>query len=74
MEKSENIFVRVFRFYRDGFRDMTWGRTLWLLVLLKLVLLFAVLRLFFFRPTMSGMTEGEKSEFVARTLLQQEEP
>ena len=53
---------------------MTWGRTLWLLVLLKLVLLFAVLRLFFFRPTMSGMTEGEKSEFVARTLLQQEEP
>ncbi len=36
----------VWRFYRDGFRSMTWGRTLWLLVLLKLFVIFFVLRLF----------------------------
>ena len=34
--------------YRDGFRQMTVGRTLWLVVILKLVVLFFVVKLFFF--------------------------
>ena len=41
--------VRVFRFYYDGFRSMTsTGRTLWMLIILKVIILFAVLKLFFF--------------------------
>ena len=39
---------RIFRFYRDGFRSMTWGRKLWGIILIKLFILFAILRLFFF--------------------------
>ena len=39
---------RVFNFYRDGFRRMTVGRTLWKIILIKLVFMFAVLKLFFF--------------------------
>ena len=35
-------------FYRDGFRAMTVGKTLWILVLIKLFIIFAVLRVFFF--------------------------
>ncbi len=38
----------VCRFYRDGFREMTTGRTLWLIIIIKLVLIFAVMKLFFF--------------------------
>ena len=40
--------ISIWRFYRDGFRQMTWGRVLWLIILLKLFVLFVVLRLFFF--------------------------
>lgn len=34
--------------YRDGFRQMTVGRTLWAVVILKLLVLFLVVKLFFF--------------------------
>ena len=60
---------RIWEFYRDGFRNMTWGRLLWWLILLKVFILFAVLRLFFFRPAMSGLTDEEKSNRVAEQLL-----
>ena len=39
---------RVFSFYYQGFRNMTWGRKLWGIILIKLFIMFAVLRLFFF--------------------------
>ncbi|MDE5705978.1 DUF4492 domain-containing protein [Muribaculum sp.] len=40
--------ARIYRFYRDGFRNMTVGRYLWVLILVKLFILFFVFRLFFF--------------------------
>lgn len=39
---------RIFAFYKDGFRSMILGRTLWKIILIKLFLLFAVLKIFFF--------------------------
>ena len=39
---------RVFKFYRDGFHSMTLGRTLWKIILIKLIVMFAVLKVFFF--------------------------
>lgn len=59
---------KVVNFYVDGFRNMTWGRTLWVLVLLKVFILFAVLRVFFFRPAMAGKTDAQKSDIVAEQL------
>ncbi|MBM9604986.1 DUF4492 domain-containing protein [Desulfopila inferna] len=35
-------------FYVDGFRRMTLGKTLWKIILLKLIVMFAILKLFFF--------------------------
>ena len=63
------VFGKVWRFYRDGFRQMTWGRTLWVLIFLKLIILFAILRVFFFRPAMAGMTPEQKSELVGKQLV-----
>lgn len=34
--------------YVDGFRNMTVGRSLWLLIIIKCVILFGVLKLVFF--------------------------
>ena len=54
--------------YRDGFRNMTWGKPLVWLIILKLIILFAILRVFFFRPAMAGMSEEQKSEAVSERL------
>lgn len=40
--------VKVFSFYRDGFKNMTVGKTLWKIIFIKLLVMFAVLKLFFF--------------------------
>ena len=40
--------MRVYRFYRDGFRSMTVGRYLWAMILIKLFILFFIFKLFFF--------------------------
>ena len=39
---------KIIKFYLDGFKEMTWGRTLWAIILIKLFVLFFVLKLFFF--------------------------
>lgn len=56
--------------YRDGFRNMTWGKPLVWLILLKLFILFAILRVFFFKPAMKGLTDQQKSEAVGEVLTQ----
>lgn len=63
-------FSSVWRFYRDGFRNMTWGRTLWALIILKVIILFGVLRVFFFKPAMAGKSEDEKIEIVGASLTE----
>ncbi len=58
----------IWNFYVDGFKNMTWGKPLWILIFLKVIILFAVLRVFFFKPAMSGLTDKEKSEQVGNHL------
>ena len=61
------ILGRVVRFYVDGFRSMTLGRTLWGIILLKLFIMFAVLKVFFFPSYLKGEPE-EKGAQVATEL------
>jgi uncharacterized membrane protein len=61
--------VSIWRFYVDGFRNMTWGRPLWVLIFLKVIVLFLVLRMFFFEPVLSGKTDAEKSDHVGQELI-----
>ena len=65
-----NRIRTIFNFYIEGFRNMTWGRSLWIVIFLKLFILFFVLRLFFFKPVLSGKTESEKSDFVGGSLVE----
>lgn len=61
---------KVWELYRDGFRQMTWGRPLWALIILKVIILFLVLRMFFFKPAMAGMTDEQRSEQVGTHLIE----
>ncbi|MBR5034070.1 MAG: DUF4492 domain-containing protein [Bacteroidales bacterium] len=73
MGSSQRKSPSLFGLYREGFRNMTWGKPLVWLIVLKLVILFAVLRVFFFRPAMAGMTEEQKIEAVSDRLTATEE-
>ena len=64
----KKIILSIWNFYADGFKNMTWGKPLWVLIILKAVILFLVLRMFFFRPAMAGKTDEEKSEYVGTQL------
>lgn len=61
--------ISIYNFYANGFRNMTWGRQLWWLILLKVFILFAVLRVFFFKPTLAGKSDKEKIEHVSKQLI-----
>lgn len=62
------LLKKVWLFYRDGSKNQTWGRPLIWLVVLKFFILFAILRVFFFRPVLGGKTDAEKSETVGENL------
>ena len=66
-----NTLHSIWKFYADGFRNMTWGRPLWGLIFLKIVILFFILRLFFFQPALSGKTEEQKIDHVGNQLTQE---
>ncbi|MCR4825055.1 MAG: DUF4492 domain-containing protein [Bacteroidales bacterium] len=70
MRSLSSILGSVWRFYRDAFKNMTWGRPLVWLILLKVFILFAILRVFFFKPAMAGMSDEQKSEQVGDRLTQ----
>ncbi|MDR2627159.1 MAG: DUF4492 domain-containing protein [Dysgonamonadaceae bacterium] len=57
--------------YIDGFRQMTWGRTLWIIILLKVFIMFAVLKVFFFPDFLTTFykTDRERSEHVSGELI-----
>ena len=69
MKAAFRFLNNVFNFYMEGFRNMTWGRTLWVIILLKLFIMFAILRIFFFQPVLSGKTDIEKQDIVAKELM-----
>ena len=65
--KKESAFIRIYRFYLEGFREMKLGKTLWLIILV----MFFILRLFFF-PNYLGQfdSDSEKENHVSNELIQ----
>ncbi|MDR3245717.1 MAG: DUF4492 domain-containing protein [Prevotellaceae bacterium] len=65
-----NVFKRVFLFYYDGFKEMTVGKVLWAIILIKLAIMFLVLKLFFFPNFLKTNfeTEDERINYVIQEL------
>ena len=59
---------KIWSFYYEGFREMTIGKTLWVIILVKLFIMFAILRVFFFQPTLTG-SDDEKADRVRDNLI-----
>ena len=67
----KNTLLSVWNFYLEGFRSMTLGRTLWIIILLKLFIMFFILKLFFF-PDFP--TDADKGTYVGNELIQRALP
>ena len=63
-----NAVTRIYRFYRDGFREMRVGRTLWAIILVKLFIMFAILKLFFFRDPLAGQSESQRADAIMENI------
>jgi len=76
MEKTDtkpaSPLTRIYRFYRDGFAQMTLGRTLWKIIFIKLFIMFAVLKFFFFPDFLATKfpTDRQRADFVMEQLTQ----
>ena len=42
------MWKKIWLFYYDGFKTMTVGKTLWWIIIIKIIILFLILRLFLF--------------------------
>jgi len=64
------ILKDIFSFYYDGFRSMTIGRTLWVLIIVKLIVLFLVMKLLFFPDILQRNFDNdeERATHVRREL------
>lgn len=75
MNGLRNIMRRTYDLYADGFRQMTIGRTLWTVIIIKLVIIFAVLKIFFFPDFLkTNAKDGQEADFVATEMLDRNTP
>ncbi|WP_149714935.1 DUF4492 domain-containing protein [Campylobacter concisus] len=69
----KNCLKNIASLYVDGFKNMKIGKKLWLLIIIKLIIMFGILKVFIFDETLNTkfQTEEEKSEFVIRNLIKE---
>ena len=71
----QNSFLHmVFDLYYDGFRSMRLGRTLWAIILIKLFIIFVVLKIFFFPNFLKQNAKGDEAGYVATELTERAIP
>ena len=67
--KKDGFLYRVYDLYADGFRNMTLGKTLWTVILIKLFVIFVVLKIFFFPNFLKQNAKGDEAGYVASELI-----
>lgn len=66
----KDFFNEAFHLYYDGFRNMTLGKTLWTIIIIKLFIMFAILKVFFFPDFLKhNSQEGREADFVSTEII-----
>ncbi len=62
---------KIYRFYAEGFKQMTVGKKLWMIIIIKLIILFLILKVFFFPDFIKSHTpdDGDGSDVVRGEIL-----
>ena len=66
-------FENIFRFYTEGFKNMTVGKTLWKIIAIKIILFFVVIKLLFFPNFLKENfeTDEQRSEHILKQITLQ---
>ncbi len=69
--RGNNWLQRVWYFYVDGFKAMTLGRTLWLIIAIKVIVFFVILRFIFFPDFLAtkASTDEQKAQYVRQQMV-----
>lgn len=67
----KKTLAKIWDLYVDGFRNMTIGKTLWLLIFIKLFIMFCILRVFFFPNFLNTVTDddSQKDDYVSSQII-----
>lgn len=74
--KRTTVVGRIWRFYVDGFRSMSkMSKRLWVIILIKLFIMFAILRVFFFPNFLAQQadTDEGRADYVREQLVRDRE-
>lgn len=65
------MFKKLYLFYKEGFSNMTVGKTLWMIALIKLFIMFGILKVFFFPNQLKTNYDNDRdrSEHVINQLI-----
>jgi hypothetical protein len=65
-----NTLKKIFSFYYQGFKNMTWGKTVWVVILIKPFIFFFIMKIFFFPNILQKnfSTDEERSAHVLENL------
>ncbi|MFZ4401846.1 MAG: DUF4492 domain-containing protein [Bacteroidales bacterium] len=63
-------FKKVYLFYYNGFQSMTVGKKLWIIIFIKLFIMFAILKILFFPDFLKKNfhSDKERSNYVLEQL------
>ena len=60
---------RIFDFYRQGFSNMDIGKTLWMVIIVKLVVIFAIVKLHFMPDVLDQKaSDNDKDEYISTRI------
>ena len=60
---------RIFDFYRQGFSNMDIGKTLWMVIIVKLVVIFAIVKLLFMPDVLyQKASDNDKAEYISTRI------
>lgn len=71
MTQTMSTILNVFKFYKEGFQNMSKNsKKLWVIILIKLIIMFGVLKIFFFPNYLNTRfnTDEEKIEHISKEL------
>ena len=71
--RKDSFWYLFFNLYYDGFCHMTLGKTLWAIIIIKLFIMFAILRVFFFPNFLKENTiKGNEANFIEKELIKRQ--
>ena len=71
MAEKKGFWARAVDLYVDGFRSMTVGKTLWLIIAIKLFIFFVIIKILFFPNFLASKSDNDdgKAQYVREQLI-----